>query len=250
MNAEPQDSGRWESIDCPVCEGRQFSALFELRGEPFVRCRGCGLVLINPRPRAGELLPTYDARYSERYVAKAAAKLARARRWVRRVARRRGGGRWLDIGCSAGFVMKAAQEAGFEAYGCDVEAAGVRHARERLGLTRAAVGTLQAQGYPAGLFDVVSLYDVIEHVPDLHGFLEEILRVLAPGGLLDLRTPDVGHWRVPARLERWDAIKPSEHLYYFDRHTLARLLARHGLSVLARRRSLKPTLHVVVQRAP
>ncbi|MGR8921334.1 MAG: class I SAM-dependent methyltransferase, partial [Gammaproteobacteria bacterium] len=71
----------------------------------------------------------------------------------------------------------------------------------------------------------------------------------APHGVIDLGTPDIGHWRVPRPLERWSELKPSEHLYYFDRHTLARLLGRHGLAVERVRLALKPGLKLTARHA-
>ncbi|HMM76437.1 MAG TPA: class I SAM-dependent methyltransferase [Gammaproteobacteria bacterium] len=241
---------RFEHIACPVCDGGDFIPLFEQRGETFVRCRGCGLVLINPRPVFDVVADTYDAAYSGGYIRKAAKKRARSRRWVARIKRRFvPRGRWLDVGCSAGFVVAAAAAAGYEAWGVELEAAAVAFARETLKLPRIACGTLEAQRYPAGHFDVLSMYDVIEHVPDLNATVAELKRLLAPGGAIEIRTPDVGHFTTPRRLDTWREIKPSEHLYYFDRHTLPRLFARHGLVLRERRLMWKSALDHVYAHA-
>ena len=240
---------RWEHIACPICGQDQFRPLFEKQGEPFVQCAGCSLVLINPRPVYAQVLETYDADYSRSYAAKAVKKRRRVRRWVRHIQRHYAkSGRWLDVGCSTGFVVEAAHNAGFEAHGIDVETWGVQFAREELGLQNLRIGLLEQQDYPAGCFDVISVYEVIEHVPDLNVFVAALSRLLAPNGVVEIRTPDVGHWRVPRRLETWDAIKPSEHLYYFSYATLGRLLANHGLTVVARRFNLKPGIKLIAAR--
>lgn len=243
----PSAGHDWESIDCPVCTEHCFTHLFDKGGEPFVRCRGCGLTLINPRPPFSTVRATYDAAYSAGYTVKAAEKSTRAARRVRRLAREFGGhGRWLDVGCSAGFVVKAAADAGFEAHGVDIEPAAVDYGRRQLGLTDLACGLLDEQRYPDGHFNIITAYDVIEHVPDLNPFVHELARLLTPGGMIEIGTPDIGHWRVPRALECWHEFKPSEHLYYFNRATLSRLLARHGLKVLRVRWTLKPGLKMVV----
>lgn len=242
MNVRVLPDG-FETIACPVCDGARFAPLFEKAGEPFVRCEGCRLVLINPRPPAPAVAATYDARYSGNYIEKAAKKRLRCRRWVARIARSGAqGGRWLDVGCSAGFVLAAAEEAGFEAWGVELEAAAVRFGREQLGLTNIVCGTLEAQHYPARHFDVISMYDVIEHVPDLNAVVAELARILRPGGVIEIRTPDVAHWRTPRNLATWREVKPSEHLYYFSARTLGRLFARHRLALRRRRMMLKPAL--------
>lgn len=249
MNAAAVPDG-WELIDCPVCKGKRFEPLFTLSGEPFVRCSGCSLTLINPRPPFDQIRATYDPDYSAGYTRKADKKLRRARRRVARVQRRWcRGGRWLDVGCSAGFVVRAAEDAGFEGWGVDIETGGIAYGRDNLGLSRLAGGLLDEQGYPDAHFDVISAYDVIEHVPDLNAFLAELKRILAPRGVIDVGTPDIGHWRVPRRLEEWNELKPSEHLYYFDRTTLARLVERHGLAIAHVRLALKPGLKATLQHA-
>ncbi|MGH8596482.1 MAG: class I SAM-dependent methyltransferase, partial [Gammaproteobacteria bacterium] len=226
----------FERIDCPVCGGARFTPLFEKAREPFAACADCSLVLINPRPRFQFVAETYDAQYSDGYIGKAQKKIARCRRWVNRIARRYGpSGRWLDVGCSAGFVVAAAIEAGFEGFGVELEPAAVAYGRTKLGLINLALGTLEAQTYPSATFDVISMYDVIEHVPDLNRTVAELARILKPTGIIEIRTPDVAHWSTPRNLRKWKEIKPSEHLYYFSAATLCRLFAHHNLELRHRR---------------
>jgi len=187
---------------------------------------------------------TYDHAYSEHYANKADKKLRRCRRWVNRVKKFVCAGRWLDVGCSIGLVVMAANEAGFEGHGVDVEGWGVAYARNQLGLSNIQQGFLEDQKYPDGYFSVISLYDVIEHVPDLNLLVKELKRILAADGIIDIITPDIKHWRVPRNLSSWGEIKPSEHLYYFSKHTLSRLLGKHGLRIMQTRFHFKPSLRV------
>lgn len=250
--SKPAETGfsGWDEIACPVCGDERFDDLFELAGEPFVRCRNCELTLINPRRPFDQIRAGYNAAYSQGYQRKAPKKLKRSRRRVARLKRDyQLSGRWLDVGCSAGFVVKAASEAGFDAWGVDIEAAGIDYGRKNLGLKNLACGLLHEQQYPSASFDAISAYDVIEHVPDLNGFVAELKRLLKPEGVIDIGTPDIGHWRVPRMLKTWNELKPSEHLYYFDRDTLSRLLANHQLKIVNQWLALKPGLKVVARHA-
>ena len=235
---------KWQEIPCPICASETFALLFTKDHEPFVKCNDCGLVLINPRPVLQQLFVKYDHVYSKHYALKANKKLRRCRRWVNRVKKFVSAGRWLDVGCSIGLVVMAANEAGFEGHGIDVEEWGVAYARNRVGLANIHQGVLEDQKYPDGFFSVISLYDVIEHVPDLNLFVRELKRILAPDGIIDIITPDIDHWRVPRDLASWGEIKPSEHLYYFSKFTLARLLEKHGLRIIQTRFHFKPSLRV------
>jgi 2-polyprenyl-3-methyl-5-hydroxy-6-metoxy-1,4-benzoquinol methylase len=234
----------WEQIDCPVCGSSDFKKLFEKQGEPYVRCNECGLVMINPRPVYAEhVVNTYDEDYSAGYMSKAKKKVRRFTKWVKRVQRfGKKSGRWLDVGCSAGFVLESAMKQGFDVYGIDVEAYGVEMARKRLSIATVYQGFLEDCELPENYFDVISVYEVIEHIPTVNEFVASLKRLLAPGGVIDISTPDVGHWRVPKDLKSWKPILPSEHLYNFDRYTLKKLLEKHGLKVVKQRFNLKPGL--------
>ena len=239
-----------EKIACPVCGGDSFTHLFTKQDESFVCCDECQLVLINPRPNFTQVADTYDGAYSEHYIKKADKKLNRCAKWVRRLQRQFGqGGRWLDVGCSAGFVVLAAQRAGFDAYGVELEAGAVAYAKQSLGLKQVNVGTLEEQAYPDEYFDVISLYDVIEHVPDLNAVVSELSRLVKPGGVIEIRTPDVAHWQTPNDLSTWKEVKPSEHLYYFSAQTLEKLFTNNKLVLLKRRLMFKPALDMFFTRA-
>lgn len=240
----------WSSIDCPVCGGRRFAKLFDKQGQDFVRCQGCSLVLINPRPPLDDIRAVYEQSYSDRYVVKRDSKMRRARRRVAQMRRRMPGGRWLDVGCSAGFVLRAAADAGYEVAGVDLDPTGIAHARDELGLTDLHCGALESAGFASGRFDVITLYDVIEHLPDLRATLAELRRVLSRTGVMEIWTPDLDHWRRPKPLESWRSVVPYKHLYYFTQATLTRLLIDARLRVVACPRSLlKPGLRVYVQHA-
>lgn len=239
-----------EKIPCPVCGSDDFTLMFRKQEEAVVRCDACTLVLVNPRRSAAAAGGAYNQNYSGGYAVKGDKKLRRCRRWVNRVRRRYGAnGRWLDIGCSVGYVVKAASEAGYEAYGIDIEPWALDYGRTRLQLDNLREGALENQRFPDHFFQVISLYDVIEHLPDLNSLVAELKRILAPAGVIDIITPDIGHWRVPRALDTWGDIKPLEHLYYFSLGTLSRLLNKHGLRVVKKRFHLKPALRVYVQHA-
>ena len=250
VNQTNSDSLQWEMIACPVCDGNAFDKLFEKNNEHFVKCHECSLVLINPRPQFSRVLETYDDNYSQIYANKASKKLKRIKRWVTRVVKIKGNsGKWLDIGCSVGFVVKTANDLGFDTFGIDVQGWAVEYGKKHLGLQNLACGQLKDQKYRNNFFDVISIYDVIEHIPDLDKFMTEIKRILAKDGIIDIITPDIGHWRTPKKLSEWNEIKPSEHLYYFNKNTLSLLLNKYDLKIKHKRFHWKPSLRVYAVHA-
>ena len=238
---------QWETIACPVCAGDSFINLFEKDHQSFVKCSSCELVMINPRPVLSRVLETYDDEYSRIYANKAEKKIKRISRWVNRTANQLGyKGTWLDVGCSVGFVVKTARESGFEAHGIDVQSWGIEFGKTRLHLENLYCGDLLEHKFADNYFDVISMYDVIEHIPDLDSTLSELKRILSSTGIIDIITPDVGHWRTPGNLYSWNEIKPSEHLYYFNINTLSKIMENHGLKIIKKRFHWKPSLRVYV----
>jgi len=236
----------WDKIACPICDGTTFNDLFSKNEEPFVECMQCSLTMINPRPVYANILKGYTEDYSQGYINKRDKKIRRAKRRIHKMKKIIPEGRWLDIGCSAGFILSVAKEANYETFGVEIDPLGVKYAREALGLDNIFQGTFEEHQFNENFFDIITLYDVIEHVQDLNETVKELKRILSVNGVIEIWTPDIGHWRVPKALIEWDAIKPSKHLYYFNKNTLPMLLNKHGLKIIKKRFSLKPGIQVFV----
>jgi SAM-dependent methyltransferase len=137
----------------------------------------------------------------------------------------RRGGRVLDVGCGTGSHLDAARRLGWEAYGVEISPAASQIARETLGLA-VVTGALEDAGYPDAHFDVVSLFHVLEHLPDPVGTLREVARVLRPGGLALLAVPNHRSLAAFAFRSRWFPWEVPRHLYHFSPASLAALLDR------------------------
>jgi SAM-dependent methyltransferase len=128
--------------------------------------------------------------------------------------------------------METAQAAGWQATGVDISPYAAAFARTRTGCD-VREGQLDAAGFEPGSVDVVTMWDVIEHMTDPRPQLAAANAVLRPGGLVALTTPDLGS--VMARLmgARWMGYKlADEHVFYYSRQTLARLLDKTGFTVI------------------
>jgi SAM-dependent methyltransferase len=234
---------------CPVCagDGAHFAAH---NGFELYTCAACGTVYIHPLPTAEFLASYYQDRHPY-YFDKAAKKLRRARsrlRWLRLAAR--GGGRFLDIGCHGGFIVEAAREAGFEAFGIDLDADAVAYAREHYPRNTFYVGAVEILAREqAGKYALIHSADVIEHVPGGQAFAEAAFALLRPGGYLHLTTPDITHWRRPRELRQWDGFIPPNHLIYYNPASLKLLLRQAGFTIAFRKPTLKPRI-VLLARKP
>ena len=118
------------------------------------------------------------------------------------------GRRLLDIGCAGGAFPVAARDLGFDPVGVEPSRWLADYGRRTYGLD-IRNGILQEGMFPGDSFDVVTLWDVIEHVPDPHQLLTLVNSLLKPGGLLLVNYPDVGS--IAARL--LDPVGPSGSVF-------------------------------------
>lgn len=213
-----------DSAVCNVCGSPASSPLVSRGGLLVRQCEVCGLAFTWPQPRS--LAEQYDSSYFDLYRRRREFRLRRAGERLRRIELIKEPGRLLDIGCSLGYFVEAAQDRGWRASGVEISSAAAEEARG-MGLDVVA-GTLESAAYPDGSFDCVTMWDVLEHVPDPTAHMLEVRRVLAPGGLVVVGTPDLGHIRFRMKRESWRHLKPAEHIFYFRQSSIARLFAETG----------------------
>jgi SAM-dependent methyltransferase len=129
------------------------------------------------------------------------------------------------------------RDAGHEVRGVEVSEPIAQEAREHLGAERVFVGTLDSvpedlAGFARGSFDLVTMWDVVEHVPDPQQLLREARAMIRPGGHLLLETQNVDSRFANLLGQRWHHYKHQEHIYHFNPSTVRRLLDQAGFEVV------------------
>jgi 2-polyprenyl-3-methyl-5-hydroxy-6-metoxy-1,4-benzoquinol methylase len=255
-----------ERPDCPLC-GEAAGGEPRYRFPPYgvVRCGGCGFWYLSPRLREERMRDAYahDSYFEgagvgyRSYLAQEKTLRLTFRRFLRELARRgiggrreagerekteqeeekqeeeqeqagRGaGGRLLEIGCAYGFFLEEARASFAYRAGTDYSPAALALARARAERVYLGGAESVVETEP---FDCVACIHVIEHVYEPRRLVADLAARLRPGGWLVLATPNMGSlWR-PLMRRRWPFFKAPEHVTYFDRRSLARLLRGCGFT--------------------
>jgi 2-polyprenyl-3-methyl-5-hydroxy-6-metoxy-1,4-benzoquinol methylase len=182
----------------------------------------------NPHDTAATLARVYGAMEDRAEETDSPAKLRVARERLALVRRHyTGRGRLLDVGCATGTFVGEAAKDGFTAVGLEASRWAVDRARAQHPAARFTLGRLEDAAIERGVFDVITLWDVLEHVRSPTETLRRLHGWLAPEGHLFLHLPDARSATAMALGRHWPMLL-REHLHYFSRTTLAKLLRRAG----------------------
>ncbi|MGH9186051.1 MAG: class I SAM-dependent methyltransferase [Acidimicrobiales bacterium] len=227
---------------CPMCGTDDRRILFEDPPHTVMRCGACTMVWVTPRLSGEALRHVYDEGYwsSDAPRSKGYADYRRDERLYLKTFRKRLAfvgphlglpGRLLDVGCAAGFFMQAASEAGWQVDGVELSPEISAYARDRFGFEDIHVGTLDTAPVEPGSFDVVTMWDVVEHVPDPQSLLRQAHVLLRPDGRLVISTQNVDSPFAKLLGRRWHHYKHDEHLYHFNHATIRQVHVDAGFEV-------------------
>lgn len=209
---------------CPLCGGTRIVPVPRFASQHLVRCSSCSFHFSGRIPTEAELSGYYGT-----YPIKppTGITLVRYQELLDRFEPYRMHGNLLDVGCGGGDFLSVARARGWNVFGTEYGDAFVASAAAK-GATMHQ-GALNAANYPGTLFDVIVSFEVIEHLALPMDMLTQADRVLRPGGLLYITTPNYNALNRWLSGHGWDIVNYPEHLSYFTRSTLHRALSGLGL---------------------
>lgn len=202
-----------------------------------VQCRQCHLVYLNPRPDREEIRQFYPDMAYDSY----ASAVADGSGWARQIAPHQQRVHWLtqivgrpghvlDVGCGTGFFLFAMRQAGWITTGVEPNPYASHFARERLQLDVHTADLIEA-ALPAETFDLVTLWDSLEHTPSPTAVLRETKRLLKPGGYLAISLPNWDSLERRLFGRDWIALDAPRHFYHFSPAVLRRAVEMAGFAV-------------------
>lgn len=238
-----------EYATCDFCDSDDTELLYgcddwgKMYGVDFtlVRCKICGLMYLNPRPRQDVITSFYPEEYAPFRIA-IEQETSVMMKWMRRhklVKRRRivekfsgfETGSILDVGCATGLFLNEMQRAGWQAMGVEIVESAANYARQQFGLD-IFLGFLDDVPFQRASFDVITFWDVLEHTFSPKKTLRKTNELLKPGGIVAINIPN---WDSPDRVwfgPYWIGLDPPRHLFVFTRKTLENMLEDAGFQVI------------------
>lgn len=226
---------------CPVCASSLMKRLFTKKERTYWRCMDCGLEKQHPLPSWVDLAAYYETSYQDgmyRLFSDAdGIKTATAQLRFDSLSKYGRRGRWLDVGCSAGYFVACANQHQMQCEGIDLSAVAIETGAAR-GLSLHA-STIE-DWKPGYTYETLTCFDVLEHVLDPRHFLECARDLLSSRGTIVLTVPNLASLTRAIMGKYWYFYIPEEHLHLFRPDTLERLLTSVGFEITHRTAAYKP----------
>jgi len=238
---------------CPICGGADSSPLFRgsdrlyrttAREFAVVRCARCGMTRLDPQPAPEELREYYPANYWFAPGGDTAGRIEELYRrivlgdhvrFVERALRASGAaGPILDVGCGGGLFLGMMRRRGGRVVGLDFSPEAAAVAWQRQGVP-AMVADFERAPLRAASFAAVTMFHVVEHLPDARPYFAVARRLLAPRGRLIVQAPNAASAQARLLRRRWNGYDVPRHLFDFRDRDLETLLVRAGFEVVRRK---------------
>lgn len=226
-----------EFMKCYLC-GASTRAFIDKNGYTVFRCDACRLGQIYLDKNYDDFVKSHyskdyymggieESAYSDYKDEKKYIRL-NFRKFLRKILAYKKSGKLLDVGCAMGYFVEMATEAGFDAYGVDASAYAIAEAKNHIPESKLQAATISDLDFPEKSFDVITMFDVFEHLNDPKNDLKKLRSLLKDDGILVIATGDANSLAATLLRRRWTFYIPPEHIFYFDRNNLSSLLEEVG----------------------
>lgn len=148
------------------------------------------------------------------------------RKFLKKIQEIKPSGKLLDVGCALGFFVELALQNGYDAYGFDPSTYAVSESREFVGKKHINQGTIGSVHYRPNSFDIITLFDVFEHLGDPIADMHRLYEFLKEDGIIVIATGDTASVMAKILKRRWTFYIPPQHLFFFNKKLLNDLLRK------------------------
>lgn len=222
---------------CISCNNKDIRKVINIKKRNIYECNLCGLAFVWPIPSEKQVKKVIDkisvnfygeyVKEKEYYDKYFSSKIEEIKDIIN-------SGQLLDIGCGPGTFLKIAKKSGFKVSGVDLSPNAVNYCKEE-GLI-VYQGTIDSKKLKNKKFDVITAFQVLEHIKEPDIFLNSVYRHLKKGGVLLLTTPDKEGIAPRILGKKWYGYYNLEHIYYFTKRSLTSLFFETGYEIITNKR--------------
>lgn len=226
---------------CYLCKEKSSKKAFDKLGWTILQCRKCGLYSLKFKGSYPKFIREYYNKgfftgstnragyYS--YEGDREAEEKNMQTYIKGIKRFKKSGKLLDVGCATGLFMGQAKNQGFDVQGFDISDYAYKIAKKRFG-KRVKKTSIETATYRKASFDIITLFDIIEHLKDPKAALNKLRRALKASGILVINTGDAGSFIAKIQGPDWHFFVPPQHFFNFSEKTLTELLRQSGFDVI------------------
>lgn len=234
---------------CSLCEGENIRELYKVKGYGVVQCKNCGFVFVNEEIQKETLNQLYTETYFHNpawyrldknnyfgyddYIGDKQNIRDKFEKVIKIIIKYTDNGPLLDIGCGPGLFLELVQERGFTpVQGVDISSFAVEYCTNTLHLN-VQKGDLLDFKFKSESFNLITMFDTLEHIQNPKAELMEIERILKPNGILAIITPNISALAARVVQSKWEEVQRlPEHLVFFSKKTLHSVLRQVGFEIL------------------
>ncbi|OUR78488.1 hypothetical protein A9Q83_07615 [Alphaproteobacteria bacterium 46_93_T64] len=217
---------------CAVCNTEKTIDLVQQNNFFWQKCEECNYAFLLPDYKVEDDLDVLSTdrgnAYIDFYGKKFKSKMKRARKRATSIKKHAKGKQVLDVGCNLGYFVEACRELNMQALGVEVSQPVVDQAKQYFPKSEFICDFLENIDFEDRRFDVVYTSEVIEHVPDVNGFMSCIAKNMNKGGVLYLTTPELKRYKSNSETDGWENLHAPNHRQYFSKDNMVSFLEKHG----------------------
>ncbi len=203
-----------------------------------LKCSDCGLIFLHPFPKEEYLKDIYTKDYylswgirNECDTTSKEIKKKFFNKILGIIQQYKKKGRFLDIGCALGYMLEVAENYGYDAYGIDINKYAIETAKKDIGDKKVFLGDLRSVDFSDRYFDIICMFDLIEHIKNPVELMKDAGRILNDNGIIVILTPNTNSLSAKLMRRYWFQYK-REHLFYFSSNNIQRLAENAGFKIV------------------
>lgn len=228
---------------CPFCKNSTAKTIYKTKKYSLVSCANCSLAYLTPMPTSGQIKKIYQQDYFKNdkdltggysdYQSMEKVLEKESRRRIKFIKTFTNKNKLLDLGCGLGTFLEVARKADFNVSGNDISSYAQEEVKDGSKIPFYP-GEVSKANLPKESFDIITAWDVFEHIPQVNQTAKTVYKSLKPGGYLFLSTPNIKSWDSRLLKKYWYGYKKiPEHLVFFSPASIKKILEKNGFNLIA-----------------